>query len=168
MVDNMIELSFYESKVSLPMDPPVSPNVICSQMVDTLKNHSPKDVEVLFETSVPGFVMVETNVECVEKVIKHLANNAFEHTSVGSVIIRCYQQGNNVCIAVEDTGTGVAPELADHLPGMEAGSNVKTSGMGLTICQAILKLLHGRLYLDKKYRDGARFVFEIPATSETK
>ena len=168
MVDNMIELSFYESKVSLPMDPPISPNVICNQMVDTLKNHSPKDVEVLFETSVPSFIMVETNVECVEKVIKHLANNAFEHTAAGSVIIRCYQQGDNVCIAVEDTGTGVAPELADHILGMEAGSNVKTAGMGLTICQAILKLLNGRIYLDKKYRGGARFVFEIPATSETK
>ena len=168
MVDNMIELSFYESKVSLPMDPPISPNVICSQMVDTLKAHSPKDVEVLFETSVPGFVTVETNVECVEKVIKHLANNAFKHTAVGSVVIRCYQQDDNVCIAVEDTGTGIAPELADHILGMSSGGNVKTAGMGLTICQAILKLLNGRIYLDKKYRGGARFVFEIPATSETK
>ena len=168
MVDNMIELSFYESKVSLPMDPPVSPNVICSQMVDTLKNHSPKNVEVLFETSVPGFVMVETNVECVEKVIKHLANNAFEHTAVGSVTIRCNQQGDNVCIAVEDTGTGVAPEIADQLLNMESGGQTKISGMGLTICQAILKLLNGRIYLDKKYKNGARFVFEIPATSESK
>ena len=168
MVDNMIELSFYESKVSLPMDPPISPNIICSQMLDTLKKHCPKDVEMLFETTVPGIVMVTTNVECVEKVIKHLANNAFEHTTVGSVTIRCYQEGKNVCIAMEDTGTGVSPELADHLLRTEAGSNVKTSGMGLTICQAILKLLNGRIYLDKKYKGGARFVFEIPATSETK
>ena len=167
MVDNMIELSFYESKVSLPMDPPISPNAICTQMVDTLRNHCPKDVEMRFETSVPDFVMVTTNVECAEKVIKHLATNAFQHTAVGSVTLQCYQEKDHVCIAVEDTGTGVAPELADHILGASAGtgSQVKMTGMGLTICQAILKLLNGRIYLDKSYKGGARFVFDLPVTA---
>ena len=166
MVDNMIELSFYESKVSLPMDPPISPNAICTQMVDMLRNYCPKDVEMRFESSVPDFVMVTTNVECAEKVIKHLANNAFEHTSAGTVTLHCFQQGDRACIAVEDTGTGVAPELADHILGtsVKADGLAKTTGMGLTICQAIMKLLNGRIYLDKQYRGGARFVFELPIT----
>ena len=170
MVDHMIELSFYESKVSLPMDPPISPNAICTQMVDTLRNHCPKDVEMRFETSLPDFVMVTTNVECAEKVIKHLATNAFQHTDVGSVTLQCYQENDHVCIAVEDTGTGVAPELADHILGASAGtdSQVKMTGMGLTICQAILKLLNGRIYLDKSYKGGARFVFELPVTASAK
>ena len=171
MVDNMIELSFYESKVSLPMDQPISPNVICTQMADTLRNHCPKGVEMRFETSVPDIVMVTTNVECVEKVIKHLANNAFEHTAAGTVTLQCYQtEKDHVCIALEDTGTGVAPELADHILGQpaETGSQVKMTGMGLTICQAILKLLNGRIYLDKKYRGGARFVFELPVSPNAK
>ena len=169
MVDNMIELSFYESKVSLPMDPPISPNIICTQMVDTLKKQCPKNVELLSETSVPGFVMVTTNVECVEKVIKHLVSNAFANTSVGSVTIQCYQKGDDrICYAVQDTGIGIDPGLADHIFNgfVETGTNIKT-GMGLTICQAILKLLNGSIYLDKKYKDGARFVFEIPVSSET-
>ena len=163
MVDNMIELSFYESKVSLPMDEPISPNLICSQMVDTLKKSCPKNVEMLFETSVPSFVQVKTNVECVEKVIKQLANNAFAHTEIGSITIRCEQQNDRVCIAVEDTGEGVPPELADHiLNAVATNDHIKVTGMGLTICQAILKLLNGRIYLDKEYKGGARFVFELP------
>ena len=169
MVDNMIELSFYDSKVSLPMDAPISPNIICSNMVDTLKKHCPKDVEMLFETSVPNFVTVTTNVECMEKVIKHMANNAFEHTTTGSIVIRCFQMDDNyVSIAVEDTGTGVAPEVADRLfeGTVETGSSIKTTGMGLSICQAILKLLNGRIYLDKKYKGGARFVFELPVSAK--
>ena len=163
MVDNMIELSFYESKTSLPMDAPISPNMICSQMVDTLKNNCPKDVEMQFETSVLDMVQVTTNVECVGKIIKHLANNAFEHTTMGSVTICCAQKDNYISIAVEDTGTGVAPELVDHIAeALEKGEHIKTTGMGLSICQAIIKLLNGRIYLDKKYRGGARFVFELP------
>lgn len=164
MVDNMIELSFYESKTSLPMDAPISPNIICSQMVDTLKKNSPKDVEVEFETHVLDLVQITTNVECVGKIIKHLANNAFEHTTTGSITICCAQKDNYISIAVEDTGTGVAPELADHIAeALESGEHIKkTTGMGLSICQAIIKLLHGRIYLDKKYKGGARFVFELP------
>lgn len=163
MIDNMMELSFYESKTSLQMDTPISPNIICSQMVDTLKPNSPKDVEVLFETNVLDMVQITTNVECVEKVIKHLANNAFEHTTMGSVAICCSQKGNNICIAIEDTGTGVTPDLADHIAeALESGEHIKTTGMGLSICQAIMKLLNGRIYFDKKYQGGARFVFELP------
>lgn len=163
MIDNMMELSFYESKVSLPMDAPISPNLICSQMADTLRKNSPKDVEVLFETTIPDIVSITTNVECVEKIIKHLANNAFEHTTMGSVTICCNQQRDYISISVEDTGTGVAPELIDPISEMlKTGSHVKTTGMGLSICQAMLKLLNGHIYLDKKYKGGARFVFELP------
>ena len=169
MVDNMIELSFYESKVSLPMDQPISPNHICSQMVDTLKTNCPDNVGVFFETTLPDIVSITTNVECVDKVIKHLANNAFEHTTMGSVTICCSQQGDYVCISVEDTGTGVAPELIDPLSEMlETGNQAKIAGMGLKICLAILRLLNGRIYLDKKYIGGARFVIELPINSTSK
>ena len=170
MVDNMIELSFYESKTSLPMDDPISLNSICRSIVDVLRIHSPKSVEVSFETSVPSNLLVKTNVEAVEKVIKHLVNNAIEHTGFGNVIVRCDQQGNYFSIAVEDTGSGVAPELVDHIFNMtaEASDYTKTTGMGLTICKAIIKLLDGRIYLDEKYKKGARFVFEIPIYSDAK
>lgn len=169
MVDNMIELSFYESKTSLPMDPPISPNIICNHMVDALGKECPEGVELRFETSVPSFVSVITNVECTEKVIKHLASNAFSHTTSGSVTLRCDQEDDHICISVEDTGTGVAPELADHIfTSVSTGSHIKTTGMGLSICQAILKLLNGRIYLDKKYRRGARFVFELPIAPEVR
>lgn len=170
MVDNMIELSFYESKTSLPMDAPTSLNSICRSMVDIQRIHSPKGVDILFETTIPSNLMVVTNVEAVEKVIKHLVSNAFEHTDFGTVTVRCDQQGNNVCVAVEDTGSGIAPELVDHIFNMtaEVSDYTKTTGMGLSICKAIMKLLNGHIYLDEAYNKGARFVFELPIHSDAK
>lgn len=170
IVDNMIELSFYESKTSLPMDDPTSINIICRSIVDTLRTNSPKGVDILFETTIPSNLMVRTNVEGIEKVVKHLVNNALEHTDLGSVTVRCDQHGDNVCIAVEDTGTGIAPELVDHIFNItaEASDYTKTTGMGLSICKAIMKLLNGRIYLDETYKKGARFVFELPIHSDAK
>ena len=170
IVDNMIELSFYESKTSLPMDDPTSLNIICRSIVDTLRTNSPKGVDILFETTIPSNLMVKTNVEGVEKVVKHLVSNALEHTDIGSVTVRCTQHNDKVCVAVEDTGTGIAPELVDHIFNItaEASDYTKTTGMGLSICKAIMKLLDGHIYLDETYKQGARFVFELPVYSDGK
>ena len=67
-------------------------------------------------------------------------------------------------IAMEDTGDGVPKERENHVFDLftETSYNVKTTGMGLSICQAILKLLDGRIWLDREYTKGARFVFELP------
>jgi signal transduction histidine kinase len=39
-------------------------------------------------------------------------------------------------------------------------------GLGLVICQSIVKLLGGKLWLDESYTDGSRFIFELPEKNE--
>ena len=169
MIDELMELSLYESMTSLPMDDPISPNLICRHMVDTLRLHCPEGVNMYFETTVASNLMVTTNMECVEKVIERLAKNALEHTDFGSITIRCDQQNNHFCIAVEDTSTGKAMELVDNLSNADASAGtsgyVMTTGMGLRICTAIMKLLNGRIYQDESYKKGTRYVFELPINS---
>lgn len=41
------------------------------------------------------------------------------------------------------------------------GENVKLNGLGLTICQSIVKLLGGRIWLDTSYTEGSCFIFEL-------
>lgn len=169
MIDDLMELSLYESMTSLPMDDPISPNLICRHMVDTLRLHCPEGVTMYFETTVPSNLLVTTNMECVEKVIEHLVNNAIEHTAFGSITIRCDQKDNHFCIAVEDTGTGKAQELVGNLSNADTSAGTSgygmTTSMGLRICMAIMKLLGGRIYQDETYKKGTRYVFELPISS---
>lgn len=167
MVDDLMELSLYESMASLPIDNPISPNLICRHMVDILRLHCPEGVSLNFETTVPSNLLMATNMECVEKVIEHLVNNALEHTDFGSIVIRCDQQDNHFCIAVEDTGTGKAQELSASSVDVSAGagSYVVTTSMGLRICTAIMELLNGRIYQDENYKKGTRYVLEFPIQS---
>ena len=169
MVDDLMELSLYESMTSLPMDEPISPNLICRHMVDTLRLHCPEGVTMYFETTVPSNLLVTTNMECVEKVIEHLAHNALEHTDFGSITIRCDQQDNRFCIAVEDTGTGKAQELVGNLTSVATSvgttNYMAPTSMELRICTAIMKLLNGRIYQDETYKKGTRYVFELPISS---
>lgn len=167
MVDELIELSLYENMTTLPQDAPISPNLICRHMVDTLRLHCPEGVMMYFETTVPSNLMVTTNMECVEKVIEKLANNAIDHTQSGKITIRCDRQDDKICISVEDTGMVVAQEVAANNLLVETANSTQTTGMGLRICKAIMKLLNGQIYQDEQYKKGTRYVFELPISSTT-
>ena len=165
MIDELMELSLYENATSLPQDAPISPNIICRHMVDILRLKCPEGVKMYFETTVPSNLMVTTNMECVEKVIEKLANNAIEHTQFGSITVRCDQQDDHICIAVEDTGMGVAQELVSNNTSAEMGNGMQIISMGLRICKTIMNLLNGRIYQDEQYKKGTRSVFELPISS---
>ena len=48
----------------------------------------------------------------------------------------------------------------------EMGENQKLQGLGLSICKAIINLLGGQIWLDVKYVEGSRFIFELPNKQE--
>ena len=66
-------------------------------------------------------------------------------------------------VSSTDTGTGVAPEMADDIfkRYKKANYNVNGTGMGLHICSIIAERLNGKVMLDKSYTGGARFLFII-------
>ena len=49
----MAELSFYESKKSLPMNYTLSPNHLCRHMVDSYRPRCKKGVRMYFESDLP-------------------------------------------------------------------------------------------------------------------
>ena len=53
LIDEMAELSFYESKKSLPTNYNLSPNHLCRHMVDAYRPRCKKGVRMYFETDLP-------------------------------------------------------------------------------------------------------------------
>lgn len=164
IIDNMAELSFYESKKSLPLTYSVSPNHLCRHLVDTLKSHCKPGVTMTYETSISDDMEVHTNMEAVSSVLRHLLQNAIDHTEHGVIRLSCSDQGDMVRTSVTDTGNGISPERQQHIFDMfrEVGDNMKLNALGLNICETIVKLLGGKIWLDADYTAGSRFVFELP------
>src|SRR5574344_3070175 len=71
---------------------------------------------------------------------------------------------NMVRFSVTDTGCGVPDEDADKVfeRFQMVDHNKRGTGLGLHICTLIAQLLHGKVYLDKTYKKGARFIFDHP------
>ena len=51
---------------------------------------------------------------------------------------------------------------------MKTENKVQGTGLGLSICLLILKRLKGKIWIDDKYTEGARFCFLHPLKSESK
>ena len=167
IIDELAELSFYESKKSLPINYTISPNHLCRHMVDTIRPYCKEGVRAFFESELPDDLAVATNYEAIEALLRHLLENAVKFTDQGVITLACSEYGDTVLISVADTGKGIPPEQRDHVfdTFLELGDNVKLRGLGLPICKAIVRLLGGEIWLDTEYHEGSRFVFSIPHTS---
>ena len=160
----MAELSLYESKKSLPINYNLSPNHLCRHMVDSMRPKCKQGVRIYFESELPDDFKIHTNYEAVEALLKHLIENAIQYTDHGVITVACNEYEDKVRTSVTDTGKGISPERRDHVfdTFREMGDNQKLQGLGLSICQSIVKLLGGRIWLDESYLGGSRFVFELP------
>ena len=164
IIDELAELSLYESKKSLPNNYTISPNHLCRHMVDSMRPHCKEGVRMFFESELSDDYAVETNYEAIEALLRHLLDNAIQYTDQGVITLSITEYGDMVRTSVTDTGRGIPPERREHVfdTFRELGENVKLNGLGMPICKAIVKLLGGKIWLDPDYTEGSRFIFDLP------
>jgi signal transduction histidine kinase len=73
-----------------------------------------------------------------------------------------------VRLVVEDNGPGVAIAVRDRLfePFVTTKEVGKGTGLGLAVCRGLVEAVGGSIALDLHFRDGARFVVELPGSNE--
>ena len=164
LIDELAELSLYESKKSLPLNYTLSPNHLCRFMVDSMRPKCKQGVRLYYETELPDNYEVQTNQEGVTTLLKHLIENAIQYTDHGVITVKCEDYDDRVRTSVTDTGKGIPPERRPHVfdTFREMGENQKLQGLGLSICQSVTTLLGGKIWLDESYTQGSKFVFELP------
>ena len=164
LIDEMAELSFYESKNALPLNGRIYPNILGNHMVDSLRTYCKEGVKMRFTSDVADDKYIISNMDGMEHLLKHLLENSIQFTDRGAITLDCRNLGDRVRFSVTDTGCGVPESRQQEIFNVfsEADDNPRLNGMGLSICQAILRHLGGRLTLDTSYTEGARFSFELP------
>jgi K+-sensing histidine kinase KdpD len=158
------DMSFYESKVELPLTMPVRINKLCDHLTDVVQNHSYKDVMAVFQTDFSDDFIIRTNSEALEKLLAHFLNDSSRFTHKGIIKLRCADAGEFIRFSITDTGVGLVNKPKNSLVGkfIDEETPNRFNSMNFNICQSISRLLHGRIWYDGDYTGGARFFFEIP------
>jgi light-regulated signal transduction histidine kinase (bacteriophytochrome) len=108
---------------------------------------------------------LEADPERIFRVLSNLLGNAIKFTPAGGTItIRTERRGDDLSIAVADTGPGVA---ADQLPHVfdrywkAPSTSQPGSGLGLYIARGIVEAHGGTIWAESSAA-GARFTFTLP------
>ena len=107
------------------------------------------------------------DVILVRRVLDNLMSNAIRHTPEGgTVTLAAQQEKNRVCLTVEDTGPGVAPDLRATLFEPFVTGRPDGTGLGLAIAREAAEAHGGHLTLCAAGGHGAYFMAELPTPSD--
>jgi protein-histidine pros-kinase len=113
---------------------------------------------------------VHTDQRVLSQIILNLANNAIKFTQAGSVLIHLRPHGEEIEIAVSDTGVGIRPEDQVKLFGAFSQVNDASrsmpegTGLGLHLSRKLAGLLGGRITLQSEYGKGSTFTLTLART----
>ena len=137
---------------------------LCNEVVETVMALRKLEVEMRFDTDL-SVLMLDTDDARLRQVLINLLVNATKFTEQGSIVLELKMvDAGTALFSVTDTGCGIPPEK-QHLifeRFEKLNDFVQGSGLGLSICQLIVKYMNGKLWVDSGYTRGARFCFTHP------
>ena len=119
-----------------------------------------------------GVGSIRADERKVRQVLLNLLSNALKFTPEGGrVDVAATVRDKTVEVSVADTGVGIAP--ADQEAVFEefrqvgtAAKKVEGTGLGLTLCRKFVALHGGRIWVESRLGEGARFTFSLPLARE--
>ena len=130
---------------------------------------SERRIELLFTLSRRS-VLVWVDIERMESVVYNLLSNALKFTPNGGrieAILSLREEEESVTLTVRDTGIGIPKDKQGVIferfaqASRAVDSNMKGSGIGLSLCRDIVALHHGEISVDSRPGEGASFTVKL-------
>ena len=123
---------------------------------------------VALANNVPDNLDLSLDRSRIERVFVNLINNALEAMPNGGAIeIGAQSDKGSVVVEVEDSGPGIAAEIAGRLFQPFASLGKKNGlGLGLALSRQTVLDHGGDMWVDSRPGHGARFFVRLPLRSE--
>lgn len=139
-------------------------NNVLKELEKTLSMKVDADkVKLSFNQPLPE-LYIRTEKNRITQVLINLLTNAIKFTPEGSITFGYEHRGKEVYFYVKDTGCGIPQEQKEHIFDrfIKLNAFAQGSGLGLSICQTIIKYLDGEMGVDSEEGKGSTFWFTIP------
>jgi PAS domain S-box-containing protein len=174
LIEDLLDLGRIEAGVGLAREF-CDIETLVGQVVETLRVQAvAKGLTLKLEVTA-GIPPVSGDPTLLRQAVMNLVDNAVKYTpSGGTVTVRAFGRGragtrpDEVLVAVQDTGIGIAP--ADQLRLYEKfyrikrrdTLNIKGTGLGLAIVKSIAERHGGRAWVESRLGEGSTFFIGVP------
>jgi two-component system sensor histidine kinase BaeS len=124
-----------------------------------------------WRTDIPDSLPVlAVDQDRLAQALGNLLSNAIKYTPEGTVSVEAFVRDSSVCIAVGDTGIGIAPAEQDEIfePFYRSQRDKRFPqgmGLGLSIARDLVQAHGGSLRLESAPDKGSRFTILLPLDS---
>jgi len=169
IVNGALVVMQYDELSEVPHDDAVVVNVFCEDVFNSCMKYLRSGVETAFETSLPDNYTINTNMSCLDLLLRCLILCSMEYTTKGHITLKVV--ADNTCgklvFTLNDTGLGIPEDsknqVFDRLP-YDTVEN-KITGLRLRTCKSMARLLGGAIHVDPRYEEGTSMVFSIGLNS---
>ena len=168
MIENLLTITRMSgSERPLHTQTEVVEDVLAEAVIKFQKHF--KDVRIEMDMG-EDVLLADMDAVLVEQVVSNLMENAVYHGKYTSCIriSACGGEGN-VTVTISDDGAGIPREKLNRIfsgmpdNGTSSSDSHKHMGIGLSVCQSIIKAHGGRMSACNNESGGASFCFTLPA-----
>ena len=165
IVDNLIELSRYQSdRLSLKKEP-IDIATVLRGLAESEKTHT-GDHDLLVDVP-EGLPLVPADKVRVELILVNLLSNAVKYSAEGTKVrISARRENGHLTISVSDNGVGIPVEkqagLFQPFERLENGTEpTKGLGLGLLVCKRLVEAHGGKIWVESVPGKGSIFSFTL-------
>jgi signal transduction histidine kinase len=167
-LERLIEDLLYVSKIetreaSLKVDTAEVSDLLKLVAQEVITDHPGRRISVEVAASLQ-WPCDETKVALV---LRHLLENALKYSDQ-DVVVRASEDGTDLTVEVVDRGAGILssdiPQIFERFRQIDGSSTREHggTGVGLYLCAQLVRMHHGRIWVDSTWGKGSNFSFSIP------
>ena len=144
-------------------------NIIENIVLSVAEYVEQKNISIQFDTDVEEKI-IACDPDALERIMLNLISNSIKFSNTGDhITVDLYDQGEEICIIVKDTGIGIPKnqikEIFKRFRQVDKSfrRNHEGSGIGLSLVEALVKMHGGSIQADSVYGEGTEFTIQLPA-----
>jgi signal transduction histidine kinase/CheY-like chemotaxis protein len=167
LIRDLLDLSAIEGgHFSIEKRPIDTSNTILTAL-DSQQGLAATSCVILASDLSPALPWIEADEERILEVLENLVGNAVKFTMAGgTVTVGAALRDQTLMIWVKDNGPGIAADQLTHLFDrfwQASKADRRGTGLGLTICKAIVEAHGGRIWAESELGAGTTVFFTIPS-----
>jgi len=139
-----------------------------NELIIQLRSNNYKNIDfnLIINNDVPEFLF--TDITRIKQIIINLIMNAIKYSKKDKkniITININSKNDEIIFEIEDQGIGIIKENLDMIKDFNVATIINSNdshGLGLFICNKLIKLLGGSLNIKSEFNKGSIFIFTHP------